>query len=135
MNTNKNFFLAFLMICLGIGSESCSTSENEVIEPAQYTIKGKIEKGPFVNGSSIDLQPMDAKMNALGSTYSAIVLGDIGDFSFGTIDIESSYATLTGNGYFYNEVKGELSNGPLTLKAIVNLADKSTVNVNLLTHL
>jgi len=74
-------------------------------------------------------------MNALGSTYSAIVLGDIGDFSFGTIDIESPYVTFTANGYFYNEVEGELSNGPLTLKAIVNLADKSTVNVNLLTHL
>ena len=135
MITNKNFFLAFLTICLCIVSESCSTSENEVIEPAKYTINGKIEKGPFVNGSSIDLQPMNAKMNALGSTYSATILDNAGNFSFGSKEIESPYVTFTANGYFYNEVEGELSNGPLTLKAIVNLADKSTVNVNLLTHL
>lgn len=116
---------------------SCSEEEKsgEVFTPADYTVKGKVEKGPFIKGSTITLQPLDSKMNSLGTSYPGIIIDDDGSFDMGSLKLDAPYALLTTNGYFYNEVYGDLSNGTITLQAIVDLKDNSTVNVNLLTHL
>ncbi|WP_342383733.1 RagB/SusD family nutrient uptake outer membrane protein [Bacteroides ovatus] len=116
---------------------SCSEEEKsgEVFTPADYTVKGKVEKGPFIKGSTITLQPLDSKMNPLGTSYPGTILDDDGSFDMGSLKLDAPYALLTTNGYFYNEVYGDLSNGTITLQAIVDLRDNSTVNVNLLTHL
>ena len=122
---------------------SCEKAENgqgnnqepEKPTPASYTVAGKVEKGPFVQGSSITMATMDAKLNATGKNYTATITDDAGTFSFGTQEFDSQYARLTASGYFFNEVRGELSKGTLTLSAIVDLSNKKSVNVNLLTHL
>lgn len=49
--------------------------------------------------------------------------------------VNSPYAKLTADGYFFNEVNGGLSNSTIRLDAIVDLSDNTTVNVNVLTHL
>lgn len=78
---------------------------------------------------------MDGNLQVLGSLYSATIQDDLGNFSFGSKLFEAPYAELTANGYFFNEVEGELSSGTLNLRALVDLSDETTVNVNLLTHL
>lgn len=116
---------------------ACSDEEKsgEKFPPTDYTVKGKVEKGPFVKGSTITLQPLDAKMNSLGTSYPATIVDNEGTFDMGSVKLDAPYALLTTNGYFYNEVSGHLSEGTITLQAIVDLKDHSTVNVNLLTHL
>lgn len=104
-------------------------------EPKTYNVGGKVEKGPFISGSTITMQPMDAKMQASGETYSATITDNAGNFTFGSKLFEAPFAELTANGYFFNEVDGDLSSGTLSLRALVDLSDKSTVNVNILTHL
>lgn len=104
-------------------------------EPKTYNVSGKVEKGPFISGSTITMQPMDAKMQASGETYSATITDNAGNFTFGSKLFEAPFAELTANGYFFNEVDGDLSSGTLNLRALVDLSDKSTVNVNILTHL
>ena len=55
---------------------SCEKAENgqgnnqepEKPTPASYTVAGKVEKGPFVQGSSITIATMDAKLNATGKS-------------------------------------------------------------------
>ncbi|HIB94435.1 MAG TPA: hypothetical protein EYO60_09115, partial [Candidatus Lambdaproteobacteria bacterium] len=42
---------------------------------------------------------------------------------------------LSADGYYFNEVSGSLSASPLTLSALSDLTDSSSVNVNLMTHL
>ena len=74
-------------------------------------------------------------MHAVGSTYSATITDDMGSFSFNAEKFAEPFARLSVNGYFYNEYKGALSNGQITLQSVVDLRDKSSVNVNLLTHL
>ena len=59
----------------------------------------------------------------------------MGDFNYGALKINSPYAQLTADGYFFNEIDGELSEGTIKLDAIVDLKDNSTINVNVLTHL
>lgn len=108
---------------------------NDSPKSADYKVSGKVEKGPFVSGSTINLQPLDAKYNAVGTNFHSEIVDNAGNFSLGEMTLDTPYATMTANGYFFNEVTGALSKGTLSLNAIVDLTNKSTVNVNLLTHL
>lgn len=103
--------------------------------PQTYNVLGKVEKGPFVSGSTITVQPMDSKLQASGEFYSSTILDDMGNFSFGSKLFQAPYAELTANGYFFNEIEGRRSSGTLNLRALVDLSDDATVNVNILTHL
>ena len=131
-----NYWLIALIA--SIGFTSCSEKDDifeEPFEPQTYDVCGKVEKGPFVSGSTLSIQPMDSKLQVLGSMFSTAITDDLGNFMLGSKEFSTPYAEFMANGYFFNEVKGELSNGTLTLRAIVDLQDNTTVNVNILTHL
>lgn len=132
----RNFFNVFLALFLCVGATSCSSEEDdEVFTPATLTVSGKVEKGPFVSGSTITIQPMNEDLQVMGTMYSTTINDDLGNFVLGSKEFQAPYAELMANGYFFNEVRGELSEGTLTLRALVDLSDKQTVNVNVLTHL
>lgn len=132
----KHHFQAAALATLCFFTISCSDDNSEgAYEPQTYNVSGKVEKGPFVSGSTITMQPMDAKMQASGESYSATITDNAGNFTFGSKLFNAPFAELTANGYFFNEVDGDLSSGTLNLRALVDLSDKSTVNVNILTHL
>ena len=78
---------------------------------------------------------MDSKLQVLGSLFNTAITDDLGNFMLGSKEFSTPYAEFMANGYFFNEVKGELSNSTLTLRALVDLQDNTTVNVNILTHL
>ena len=131
-----NYWLIALIVSIGL--TSCSEKDDifeEPFEPQTYDVCGKVEKGPFVSGSTLSIQPMDSKLQVLGSMFSTAITDDLGNFMLGSKEFSTPYAEFMANGYFFNEVKGELSNGTLTLRAIVDLQDNTTVNVNILTHL
>lgn len=132
----NNCWLACAIVCYLFAS--CSDKGNpyeEPFSPQTYDVQGKVEKGPFVSGSEISIQPMDASLQVLGSMFNTSIIDDSGNFVLGNKTFSTPYAEFMANGYFFNEIKGELSNGPLTLMALVDLSDKTTVNVNVLTHL
>lgn len=130
------YFKKLFIAACGCTLLSCSENNDmETYEPQTYSVDGKVEKGPFVSGSAITMQPMNAQMQASGATYSATILDNAGNFTFGSQLLDAPFATLTANGYFYNEVRGNLSAGVLNLKAVADLSDRSTLNVNILTHL
>lgn len=54
-------------------------------------------------------------------------------FDFGEINLNSPYVLLTADGYYFNEVYGELSDGQISMQSIVNLTDNKQANVNILT--
>lgn len=140
----RNCKLLFLLAALAVGG--CGDDDNDITKenggsgdsnftPSELIVKGQVEKGPFISGSTINMQPMNEQLKAIGSTYSTTITDDAGSFTFSPEKFEQPYARLSVNGYFYNEYKGKLSNGQITLQSVVDLQDKSTVNVNLLTHL
>lgn len=115
---------------------SCSDNEEGKNGPSvRYTVSGKVEKGPFVAGSPINMQTMDAKLQPTGKNFTVNIVDDAGNFNFGSQEFDTPYAKLTASGYFFNEVIGDLSQGTLNLNAVVDLSDKQTINVNILTHL
>lgn len=133
----KYFFKSFIAgIAISLMTLSCSKSDDiETFEPQTYNVGGKVEKGPFVSGSTITMQPMNAKMQPSGQMYTTTIQDNTGSFTFGSKLFDAPFAELTANGYFFNEVNGVLSSGTLNLRAIVDLSNQSTINVNILTHL
>ena len=133
---NNKTILACLVALWGL--VACSDSKDGLDEPFTPTsmrVSGKVEKGPFVRGSQVEMRTLGNNLVPTGSSYTATIENNTGDFNFGSLEISSRYAKLTADGYFFNEVNGELSNSTIKLDAIVDLSDYSTVNINILTHL
>lgn len=128
--------LFYLLASMAVLFLSCSDDKGVGnFVPETYDVSGKVEKGPFISGSTVAIQPMDGNLQVLGNLYSSVIEDDLCNFSFGPRLFETPYASLMANGYFFNEIEGQLSAGTLDLRALVDLSDKSSVNVNILTHL
>lgn len=130
----KNINCLFISILCTFALVSCNDIE-EAFMPQSYDIQGKVEKGPFISGSDISIQPMNGKLQVLGNIYSTYITDDLGNFILESKEFPTPYAEFISNGYFFNEVKGELSNSTLTLRALVDLRNGATTNINVITHL
>lgn len=114
--------------------EEIPTVENESVASLSLSLKGVAEVGPFASGAKVTLVGVDAAtLAAQGSEIQATTSNDLGSFSLqGTIP--SAYASVTAEGKFYNYVFGEVD-GPITLKALSNVNNRTSLNVNVLTRL
>lgn len=130
-------FISVLAVAIAI-SAACTEnpeSPDDGFTQTSHIISGKVEKGPMVRGSQIDMRTLDNNLVPTGSSYTTTIENNAGDFNFGALKVDSPYAKLTADGYFFNEVGGSLSSSTIKLDAIVDLSDNATVNVNVLTHL
>ncbi|SHK23147.1 FISUMP domain-containing protein [Fibrobacter sp. UWB12] len=142
----KNFSLKlFNAVALIAGISACSdintaggiSEETEgVTALLGKKFSGAVQKGPFVEGSSVVLKETSAEGNLepTGREFETKVLNDDGDFKFGDLDLECQYAILTAEGHYTREVNGERSHCSLRLNAVSNLEKRNTANINLLTH-
>ncbi|MBR5476518.1 MAG: fimbrillin family protein [Bacteroidaceae bacterium] len=105
------------------------------IQKRDYNVIGKVEKGPFISGSSVTLDILNSGLRSTGKSYSCETTDNAGTFSFDCKGVDEAYVELKANGYFFNEVQNTLSNGTLTLKALADLNKGSNVNINILTHI
>lgn len=62
-----------LATLLGLFCISCVEENENNYSPQTYNVSGKVEKGPFVSGSAITIQPMSADMQALGTMYTSTI--------------------------------------------------------------
>ena len=99
------------------------------------TITGKVQKGPFVIGTNITLNELNNSLGQTGRSFTTSLISNEGDFELNNITLESNYSLFTANGFYFNEVYGELSAAALSLQAIADLSEKDKVNINVLTHL
>lgn len=123
-------FLLFLMIAM----VSCEPVEyNKLIR--KDVLKGFAQKGPFISGSSVTVSELDSTFNQTGRVYSTTIDGDAGMFELKNFELVSPYVLLKADGYYFNEISGQISQSPLTLYTLADVSDVSTVNINVLTHL
>lgn len=99
------------------------------------TIQGFVQKGPFLNGSSVQLNELDSSYTQTGVSFTTQILDNLGSFAFNTIPLGSPYVTLRADGFYFNEVCGVNSATQITLNAISDIPTDGQVNVNVLTHL
>lgn len=131
-------FAPLFAIVLSTAFFSCSSDDNgespKTVEKSK--VSGNIEKGPFVQGSKVTLYELEANLSQTGMSFKTQTSSDLGAFTFDSpIQLNSQFVELETSGYFYNEVKGELSTSQITLNALSNVANRNSVNVNLITHL
>ncbi|MFZ4454759.1 MAG: hypothetical protein ACOYOT_00910 [Bacteroidales bacterium] len=122
-------------VVLALLFAACTKEETLSKTISKQSISGLIQKGPFVNGSSITLYELSDKLAPSGKVFDTQISDNKGSFAFSQVELASPFVKLKADGFYFNEVSGEKSAAQITLYALSDLQDKSTVNVNVITHL
>jgi hypothetical protein len=103
--------------------------------PFAVELQGAVEKGPFISGSSVQVSVLTSSLDPTGQVFNTSTVNDRGEFA---LNFEANGpVALEGVGFYYNEVLGELSAAPLTLRALyLPSADgPQGACINVVTHL
>jgi hypothetical protein len=116
-----------------------NTQNGPIVSPTPdevqlFTFSGYVQKGPFISGSEVTIQELDKNMLPTGTSYKVNTRSDFGDFEFSQ-KLRSPYVEVFADGYYFNEVSGELSESILSLRTVTDLSKNPEVNVNILTTL
>lgn len=132
MSSLKNIITLFIVAMLVFACEKGSNSpdEDRVVE-----LTGYVQKGPYNNGTSIQISELTEDLIQTGKTFSSQIIDNTGTFELRSLQLSSDFVKLQANGFYFNEVRGENSVAQLTLHAISDLTDKTNLNINVLSHL
>ena len=126
-----------LMLTIAILAIGCNSDQNPNPQPTEKIEKtlftGTVEKGPFVQGSSVTIFELDNTLAQTGKAFSTTIVNNTGAFEQRNLNLSSQYAELKADGYYYNEVEGCVTESPITLYAVADIKDVDNVNINLLT--
>lgn len=114
---------------------SCSKDDETKPVIKKERISGFVQKGPFINGTSISINELNTDLSQTGKTYSTQITDNKGGFEIGNVELVSDFVSLRADGFYFNEIIGEQSNSQITLYALSDVSDKTTVNINVLSHL
>jgi hypothetical protein len=131
------FILIVITSCFisGCGSDSSSSNNTESLDTEiDVNMAGASQKGPFLDGSSISVIILDSEMSPTGDIYQFNTFDNLGRFQFAK-RINGKYAEIAVEGYYFDEIYGLTSSGPIKLLAIVPLSSSMDVSVNVLTHI
>ncbi len=105
-------------------------------DTTRVTLFGCAQKGPFLKGASVALYEVSdsASLKQTGVNFAGEV-DDGGCFEVTATNLSSQYAVVVAEGLYNNEVTGSPSRSDVRLRALVDVAERDTANVNVLTHL
>ena len=98
-------------------------------------ISGYVQKGPYLIGTSINLSELNSDLSQTGKVFTTDISNNQGAFEISNIELSSGYVEIIADGFYFNELQGKNSSAQLTLSAVSDIMDKSTLNVNVLSHL
>ena len=128
----KTKILALSLTLIGMLAVVSCTKEKT---GGTFSLSGKAQKGPFVTGTTITVNELNESLGQTGKSFTTSISSDDGSFNLSDLEMESNLALLSGNGFYFNEVLGQLSSAQINLQAIADLTDDKTVNINVLTHI
>lgn len=118
--------LSALLICSG-----CSGGGNG---GTKRLIEGVSQKGPFITGTSLQIQELDSDLDSTGRTSLGQIVDDLGTFTV-SASLSSPRVEVVATGYYFDEIGGALSPATLSLRALANVNEVVAVNLNVLTTL
>jgi hypothetical protein len=121
-----------LLICVLV---SCEKKDNNTDNLSVDKISGYVQKGPYLNGSSISMSELSSYLIQTGKTYSSQIFDNKGSFELKGLELISRFIELKADGFYFNEIRKSNSTAQLTLYALSDLTDKSSLNVNILSSL
>ena len=117
---------------------ACESDSALIYRPdtTRVTLFGCAQKGPFLKGTSVALYEVSdsASLKQTGVNFAGAV-DDGGCFEVTATNLSSQYAVIVAEGLYNNEVTGSPSRSDVRLRALVDVAERDTANVNVLTHL
>ncbi|MCE2594036.1 putative Ig domain-containing protein [Motilimonas cestriensis] len=121
-----------LLLLVGCGGGGGGESNSE---PNSVIVNGAVEKGPFIIGTNVTIGKLNNLGQPVDSTLTTQTTNDLGDFSFSYE--KDTLVQIKANGYYRNEITGELSAGTLNLRSVyvVSSEGQQRAHVNILTHL
>lgn len=128
----KKLFTLFTLLAM-FAVVGCESLGGDGIFDKSYSINGNIQKGPFIQGSSITIQPLNSNLKPIGQMFTTQTANDAGLFELDGVN--SKFADIIATGYYFDEVVGKISSSMLTLRSIADLEDGAATNVNILTTL
>lgn len=131
----KSFIFGVAVIGMMLLS-SCEGNMPDTVKSVQKSLfSGKVQKGPFVIGSTVDIFELDRTLSQSGKMFATTISDASGSFYQRNLQLGSQFVELRASGFYFNEVSGKLSDSPLTLFAIADISSADNVNVNILTTL
>jgi hypothetical protein len=128
-----NCLVIFLLV---VSCEKDKTDNPNESNPLQKEIlTGFVQKGPFINGTTITVSELTSDLIQTGKTFNTQISDNKGSFELKQIELSSQFVELKADGFYFNENIGEKSFAQLTLYALSDLTDKSSLNVNILSHI
>ena len=128
-----------LTMNLGAGGFSVDSLEadSEKVSVSLDSLVGYTQKGPFLKGSTVYLYELSdgRTLKQTNGNFTSNIARDDGRYKFNARDLVSQYAMVVVDGYYRNEVTGFSSDASIRLKSITDMRKRSSVNVNILTHL
>ena len=85
-------------------------------QPVNTDVSGSAQKGPFSSGSQITISELDAHLVQTGRTFSTTMSGNGGVYSVRGVQLDTPFARVEVNGFYFDEVRGELSASPAMLR-------------------
>ena len=135
MKTANIFKVTGALLTLCVLSAGCSKDSGGGEEDAtEKTIGGYVQKGPFVTGTSVQVQELDNSLNPKGTSFGTQINDDFGTFSLSS-KIASTYVEIIADGAYFDEIMNEVSGQRITLRSIVKVAENQSANINVLTTL
>lgn len=131
----KKFTLLLAGLSSLVALSSCE--EEPIVEPDgpgsnKYAhIEGYVQKGQLIKGSQVTAFVLDQELKATGKSYPANISDDLGAFAI-DIKVEEPYLEIRAEGYYFNEVTGDISESPIYLEAMGN-QQSTNLNINLFT--
>ena len=120
----------------GGGGKSGSNGDllDEQGDAVVMDLTGEIQKGPFINGSSLQIQELTGDLNPTGTSFSTQTTDNLGTFST-SIALAARYVEIIADGIYFDEILNQLSSTQLVMRSISDLSEEGQVNLNLLTSL
>ncbi|SVE26662.1 uncharacterized protein METZ01_LOCUS479516, partial [marine metagenome] len=126
-----------LMTCGGGGGGG--SAPTEPTDPTYVvnivSLAGAAQKGPFNNGTIINIAELNNSLSPTGKNFTSQIIDNSGTFSVANVQMEFLYAQINASGFYFDEVGNEVSSAQLVLSGLSNLAGKTNMNVNVLSHL
>ena len=117
-----------------VQSELSDFVKEDVVKIENATLAGVAQKGPFLQGGTYRIIPLDAEtFKSVGDTLTDYFKASDGKYSFSNLKMPSQYAMVDVYGYYLNELTGQKSGLQVSIGAIVD-AQKSE-NINIITDL
>lgn len=128
------FFTVSILILFSI---SCQNDNLPIEEnpPKLFSVNGYVQKGPYLNGTSIIVSELKDDLAPTGKNFSTQILDNKGTFEIKNIELTSEIVELKASGFYFDEVRNQNSAAQLTLFALSDLNDNNNTNVNILSSL